>query len=257
MSKLAPKNKFLDLSDYGRTPAQLFAKALLNTPFTPVHVTFLFAIVGIAAIYFMLQQQYFLAAILLILKSIIDAADGELARLRKKPSYIGRYLDSVFDLILNFCFLFTIYYITQASFWMLLLTFFAMQLQGTVFNYYYTILRNNLAGGDSTSRIEENSFPKALHGENQQMVNLLFIVYTIFYGGFDRIILALDGSAKTKTHLPNWFMTFVSIYGLGFQLLIIGVMMALGFIQYIIPFFISYSIFIVVIIGIRKTVLTD
>lgn len=257
MSKLAPENKFLDLSDYGRTPAKLFAKALVKTPFTPVHVTFLFAVAGLIAIYCMLHQQYTFAAIFLILKSIIDAADGELARLRKKPSYIGRYLDSVFDLILNFSFLFTIYYITKAPLWMLLLAFFAIQLQGTVFNYYYTILRNNLAGGDSTSRIEENSFPKALHGENQQIVNILFIAYTFFYGGFDKILLAIDRTAKTKKNFPNWFMTLVSIYGLGFQLLLIGVMMAFGFIHYILPFIIAYSIFIAIIVAIRKTVLAD
>lgn len=257
MSKLAPDNKFLDLSDYGRAPAKLFAKALLNTPFTPVHVTFLFALAGITAIYFIIEAQYILAAVFLVLKSIIDAADGELARLRKKPSYIGRYLDSVFDLILNFIILYTIYIVTKGELWMMLLAFFAIQLQGTVFNYYYTILRNNLAGGDTTSRIEENSFPKALHGENQLMVNFLFITYTIFYGGFDRIILVLDGTAKIKTHLPNWFMTLVSIYGLGFQLLIIGIMIALGFINFVIPFFIIYSVFIVIIIGIRKIVLTD
>ena len=37
----------------------------------------------------------------IILKSIIDAADGELARVKQTPSYAGRYLDSVFDIILN------------------------------------------------------------------------------------------------------------------------------------------------------------
>ena len=252
MSKLAPENKFLDLSDYGRLPAKLFAKALLKTPFTPIHVTFLFLVAGIVAIYFLLQEQYVLAALFLVLKSIIDAADGELARLRNKPSYIGRYLDSVFDLILNFAILYTIHYLTHGMLWMMLLAFIAMQLQGTVFNYYYTILRNNLAGGDTTSRVEEKSFPTALHGENQQMVNFLFVVYTVFYGGFDRIIWAFDGQAKELNQLPNWFMTFVSIYGLGFQLLIIGVMLVLGLINHIIPFFIAYSIFIVVIILTRK-----
>jgi len=257
MSKLAPQNKFLDLSDYGRAPAKLFAKALLKTPFTPIHVTFLFALAGIVAIYFITEAQYILAAIFLVLKSIIDAADGELARLRRKPSYIGRYLDSVFDLILNFAILYTIYIVAKGELWMMLTAFFAIQLQGTVFNYYYTILRNNLAGGDTTSRIEENSFPKALHGENQLVVNFLFIVYTIVYGGFDRIILAIDGDAKNHKNLPNWFMTLVSIYGLGFQLLIMGILMAVGLINYVIPFIIAYSIFIVIILGIRKIVLTD
>jgi hypothetical protein len=127
-------------------------------------------------------------------------------------------------------------------------------MQGTLFNYYYTIIRNS-SGGDTTSRIEELTFPRALHGENQRMVNFLFICYTILYGGFDRIILAIDGNAKNLKHIPNWFMTFVSIYGLGFQLLIIGAMLTLGLINYIIPFFILYSIFIIVLIIIRKSIL--
>jgi len=252
MSKLAPENKFIDISDYGRFIAKRFAKLLVNTHVTPVHVTLLFFITGLAAIYCILHAYYWGALILLILKSIIDAADGELARLRKKPSYIGRYLDSNLDLVLNFLILLSISNLTNTPFWIMFTAFFAMQLQGTVFNYYYTILRNNSKGGDTTSRIEENSFPIALHGENQQMVNVLFIAYTIFYGGFDRIIIALDRNAKNCNSLPNWFMSFVSIYGLGFQLLIIGIMLAVGFIHFIIPFFIGYSIFIVVLIAIRK-----
>ena len=35
-------------------------------------------------------------------KSILDAADGELARIKKTPSYVGRFLDSISDLVLNF-----------------------------------------------------------------------------------------------------------------------------------------------------------
>ncbi|HQK41264.1 MAG TPA: CDP-alcohol phosphatidyltransferase, partial [Flavobacterium alvei] len=34
MSKLAAKDKFLDLSDYGRPLAKLFANGLKNTQFT-------------------------------------------------------------------------------------------------------------------------------------------------------------------------------------------------------------------------------
>jgi hypothetical protein len=47
-------------------------------------------------------------------------------------------------------------------------------------------------------------------------------------------------------------MTGVSILGLGFQLLIISVMLVLGWAEYIIPFFIFYSVFVFVFIGIRK-----
>lgn len=255
MSKLSPENKFIDLSDYGRPPAKLIAKLLLNTFVTPVHVTFIFLVTGIIAIFLILNNQFLLAAIFLALKSIIDAADGELARLRNKPSYIGRYLDSIFDLILNFIILYSIAHITNSSMYMMLGAFIAIQLQGTIYNYYYTILRNNIAGGDTTSRIEEKSFPKALHGESQKTVNFLFIIFSVLYGGFDKIVLGLDSSAKNLKNIPNWFMTFTSIYGLGFQLLIIGIMLTINLASYILPFFIYYSLFIIILIGIRKFVL--
>ena len=59
----------------------------------------------------------------LILKSILDAADGELGRMNQKPSYIGRYLDSVSDIILNALFFIAIWYITESSIWMGVLAF--------------------------------------------------------------------------------------------------------------------------------------
>jgi hypothetical protein len=39
MSKLAAQDKFLDLSDYGRTFGKLLASQLKDTRFTPIHVT--------------------------------------------------------------------------------------------------------------------------------------------------------------------------------------------------------------------------
>jgi phosphatidylserine synthase len=252
MSKLAPDYRFLDLSDYGRPFGRFFAQNLKETRFTPIHVTLLFGISGLIAIYCILQNQYFLASFFIILKSIIDAADGELARLKKTPSYSGRYLDSIFDIILNFMLLMTICYISKTSFWLTLLAFFCIQLQGTLYNYYYVIVRNNSVGGDKTSKIFESEIPIALPGETQNSVIILFRIYTIVYGVFDKIIHLLDKNAYKIVSFPNWFMTIVSMYGLGFQLLIIAIMLPFGFIEYIIPFFIAYSFLLFILIGIRK-----
>ena len=252
MSKLAAQDQFLDLSDYGRPFGKFIANQLKTTRFTPIHVTLLFGICGIIAILFIIQKQYYWAGFFIILKSIIDAADGELARLKKTPSYSGRYLDSVFDLILNFMFLMTICYVSTSSIWFTLLAFICIQLQGTLYNYYYVILRNKSVGGDKTSKIFENKSPRALPGESQKSVDILFQIYTIVYGVFDKIIHALDSTAYKVKTFPNWFMTFVSIYGLGFQLLLITILLGLDLINYIIPFFIFYSLFIFVLIGIRK-----
>ena len=252
MSKLRTEDQFIDLSDYGRFFGKFLAKSLQHTRFTPIHVTLLFGICGLLAIFSMLKGYYILAGFLLLLKSGIDAADGELARLKKTPSYSGRYLDSVFDFVLNFLFLSTITYLTQSSYLLLLLAFFGMQLQGTLYNYYYVILRNRSVGGDSTSKIFEKKTPKALPGESQQTVNVLFIIYLIFYGVFDKIIYFLDADAYRVKHFPNWFMTVLSIYGLGFQLLLIAVMLNSSLMGFILPTFVILILPIFIFIIYRK-----
>lgn len=253
MSKLATKDKFFDLSDYGRGIATTIAKLLKNTKFTPIHVTMLFGVAGLTAIYCMVQQQYFLAGCFLILKSIIDAADGELARIKNTPSYTGRYLDSIFDIVLNFLFLITICRCSNSSFFSGIIAFICIQLQGTLYNYYYVILRNKSVGGDATSKIFENSSPIAFPQERQRSVDILFKFYSMAYGFFDKTIHYLDKDACKVKSFPNWFMTLLSIYGLGFQLLIMAVLLTLNLINFIIPFFIGYSLLMIVIIGIRKT----
>ena len=176
MSKLPKQHKFIDLSDYGRPVAKVIAHSLKDTTFTPIHVTIGFIISGLMAIYCIIQGYYWLAAFFLIFKSILDAADGELARVKEKPSYTGRFLDSIADILLNALFFIAIGYVTAASFLLCLLAFIGLQLQGTLYNYYYVILRNKFEG-DTTSRIFETKTPTALAGEKQSNVNILFKLY--------------------------------------------------------------------------------
>lgn len=136
----------------------------------------------------------------------------------------------------------------------MLIAFFGIQLQGTVYNYYYVILRNSVQG-DSTSRIFEDSAPKALKGETQRTVNIFYKIYDILYISFDKIMYHMDKNAKDSPPFPKWFMTLVSIYGLGFQLLIMSIMLIFNLQIYVIPFFIGYSVFILLFVGIRKLVL--
>ena len=142
MSKLPKEHQFIDLSDYGRPIAKFIANSLKSSSFTPINVTIAFIISGFIAIYCIILGYYWFAAFFLIFKSILDAADGELARVKQKPSYTGRYLDSVADIILNALFLSAIWYTTNSSIWISFLAFFGLQLQGTLYNYYYVILRN-------------------------------------------------------------------------------------------------------------------
>ena len=256
MSKLAAQDKFLDFSDYGRPFAQIIANQLKNTRFTPIHLTLLFGISGLIAVYCIFNAYYWCAGCFFIIKSILDAADGELSRVKNTPSYTGRYLDSVFDIILNFIFLMTICFISDSSWVLTLIAFLCIQLQGTVYNFYYVILRNNSVGGDATSKIFETETPRAFANENQKTVNTLFVIYLTLYGIFDRIVYVLDAEAYKIRNFPNWFMTLVSIYGLGFQLLIIAIMLAFNLVNFIVPFFIVYTLFTIVFIGIRRIYLS-
>ncbi|MGB5434559.1 MAG: CDP-alcohol phosphatidyltransferase family protein [Maribacter sp.] len=251
MAKLPKEHQFFDVSDYGRPMAKLIANSLTNTSLSPIHVTIGFIISGLLSIICMVYHQYWAAAFFLVLKSILDAADGELARLKKTPTYTGRYFDSVSDFLLNALFILTLWYITQGSLFYAFLAFIGLQLQGTLYNYYYVILRKK-HNGDTTSRIFEDEAPKAMNGEKQSDVNLLFGLYRLFYGLFDKVIHYLDPNAITAQKLPKWFMTCVSLFGLGFQLLIIALMLVFDLAAYIIPFFIVYSLLIFVVIPTRK-----
>jgi CDP-diacylglycerol--serine O-phosphatidyltransferase len=251
MSKLPKANMFLDLSDYGRPAAIVIANRLKQTKTTPVHLTFAFFVSGLLAVVCMMYHAYWAAALFLILKSILDAADGELARVKETPSYTGRYLDSIADSILNAIIFYVLWQMTNTSLVTAILAFLGLQLQGTLYNYYYVILRNRF-DGDTTSRVVETDPPVAFSGENQRVVNMLFRLYTLLYGLFDRTIFFLDSKASEGKITPNWFMTAVSAFGLGSQLMIIAIMLVLGLINYIIPFFLYYSVFIFVLIMIRR-----
>lgn len=251
MSKLPKAHKFIDLSDYGRPIARVIAMSLKETRFTPIHVTLAFIVSGLIGVICIIYGHFWLAAFFLIFKSILDAADGELARIKETPSYTGRYLDSVADIILNAIILVAIWHISSANIWATIAAFIGIQLQGTLYNYYYVILRNKF-NGDTTSRVFEYETPVALKGEKQSHVNFLFGLYKFLYGSFDKTIYALDKNAYKGQTTPKWLMTAISTFGLGFQLLLIAVLLVLGLKDFIIPFFIGYSAMIFVFIAIRK-----
>lgn len=252
MPKLLEEEKFLDVSDYGRRPAIYLAEFIKNTSVTPIHITILFGVCGLAAVYAILNEMYITAGVLLIIKSIIDAMDGELARIKETPSYSGRYLDSIFDSLLNLLFFLAIGYKAEVSGVLILISYICLQLQGTLYNYYYVILRHRTEGGDTTSKIFEIKPPMAFPIEKQRTVNILFRIYMLLYMPFDQTIYFLDNNAYRAKNIPNWFMMLISFYGLGFQLLLMAFMLSFGLINYIIPFFIAYTTLIIIFIGIRR-----
>ena len=251
MSKLPEENRFVDVSDYGRPVAVRLVNLLLPTSFTSIHVTFAFLVAGILSMIALYEGYLISAALLLIIKNILDAADGELARARAHPMLTGRYLDSIFDFFINLGIFYTLYVITDASLILFIVSFICLELQCSVFNYYYLIQRKR-CNGDQTSNVDEFVTPVAFPYESQRVVNVLHKTYLVLYGLQDRVVMWLDGNADEGCQFPNWFMTAVSFMGLGFQLLIIAILVSVGQFNWIMPFFTLYMLAGFGIILIRK-----
>jgi phosphatidylglycerophosphate synthase len=84
-----------------RPPAAVVVYALRGTPITPNQVTFLSAAIAAAAcaMFALVPGHYALVAAALVfeLSFVLDCADGQLARLRKKASPLGHLLDFLMD----------------------------------------------------------------------------------------------------------------------------------------------------------------
>jgi phosphatidylglycerophosphate synthase len=253
MPKLPDDKKFLDLSDYARPFALILVKLLFPTKIGAYSLTFAFLIVGIFTSVLIYKNTWLdFAAFLLLIKSMLDAADGEMARQRNNLSLVGRYFDSISDFIVNLFLFLSLALTFNINIFIALISLIAFQLQGSIYNYYYLIKRYQ-CDGDKTSRIFEKEEPKPFPRDNPKLLKILHKVYLLIYGWQDSLIHKFDRKAIETNELPNWFLTFASLLGLGFQLLLFAVFVFHRSHFVIIDFFlIPYSVLALVIIFVRK-----
>ena len=158
---------------------------------------------------------------------------------------MGRYLDSIFDFIVHVALYSALFiYLVKADRGegQLFLTCFAMVsalIQCSLFNYYSVTYRRLRTGTDFSS-IDETK-----HRSLSQMEVFLQKAYLIIYGWQDSLIYYLDGfkslvDPKTgqshlmgpkdleKCYLNRKFMGFISLLGLGIQLLLMSVFILFG-----------------------------
>ncbi len=70
---------------------------VIKTGLTPNHVTVLAFVVGVISALFIANGEYIIACALLLLSGLLDILDGTVARVTNKSSYVGAFLDMVFD----------------------------------------------------------------------------------------------------------------------------------------------------------------
>jgi phosphatidylserine synthase len=97
--------KFVDMY-INRPLAGWLVRAVFKTRITPNGITYVSFIVGMVGAYFFTRgraRDFIIAGVLTQLASIIDGADGMLARAKNMCSEYGSHLDLFFDRITDFC----------------------------------------------------------------------------------------------------------------------------------------------------------
>lgn len=107
-------NRVIKVEKYFHRPlAGLMVKVIYNTSITPNQVTYFSFFLGLLAILFFTQGTYLffiLGGVFTLLSSLVDCADGQLARAKNQCSHYGAQLDIFFDRIIDFFLLVSISY---------------------------------------------------------------------------------------------------------------------------------------------------
>jgi archaetidylinositol phosphate synthase len=101
------------------------ARALLPLRVPPPAVVLANAVAGFAAALLLGRGELVAAALLLQLKTLLDNADGRLARLSGRVSRFGRFLDSDLDLLVNLALFVALGAVTDEP-WLALVSFLAL-----------------------------------------------------------------------------------------------------------------------------------
>ena len=206
-----------DLSDWGRPIARFFANILKETKISVLMVTNFHLLLSIFCAWLILQEYIIDGCILLVIKGVVDAIDGELARIRERPSHVGRYWDTIADtlglILVTYAFGqylgWTGVYISGIVV--------AVLFQYSLFNHF-SVRARGLGLGDDTSRIDEKVCPVAKPWEKQIHVNFLHKIYLVGFSWQDQIINLMTGRGSKNL---SFELTMSSILGYGFQSIII------------------------------------
>jgi len=158
----------LVVESFYRPLAHLVVLALLPLRVPPLAVVLANFAAGLAAAVVLPRGQFVAAAVLLVLKTVLDGADGSLARASGRVTAAGRYLDSECDLVVNAALWGAIGYVTHRP----LVAVAAFLLSTAVLSLNYNLRR--LYVGSRAAAVEDGG--------------VLGRVYDLVYGPQDRLI---------------------------------------------------------------------
>jgi phosphatidylglycerophosphate synthase len=206
-----------------RPLAHLVVVVLLPFRVSPPLVAAASGATGIAAAVELAQGRYLLAALLVQLKTVLDNADGQLARLTQRITAFGRYLDSELDLLVNAALFAAVGWSTGQP----VLAIAGFVALTTVLNVNYNAER--------LYRAEHGDEVRAMPETTGHAAGLLRRLYLLVYAPQDRLVerffarrLRDAGPQARLAYHDRDTVSMLTNLGMSTQLLGFGVCIALG-----------------------------
>jgi archaetidylinositol phosphate synthase len=206
-----------------RPLAHLLVVALLPLRVPPPLVAAASGATGIAAAVELAQGRFLLAAVLVQVKTVLDNADGQLARMSGRITSFGRYLDSELDLVVNAALFAAVGWTTGQP----MLAAAGLLAVTTVLNVNYNAER--------LYRAERGQPVSAMPETTGRADGILRCVYVLFYAPQDRLVERLaawrlrDASAQARLAYHDRFtVSALANLGMSTQLLVFGTCIGLG-----------------------------
>ena len=211
---------------------------LYPTRVTPNHVTLAAILIGMVSAYaYALNTTASIAigGILIVLKDILDDADGQLARAKELYSRRGRFLDSVGDFVVNLAVFaamtWAVYRIHSNR---LTITLGVLSLLGITlrvsYHVFYQVAFLHLRDTYKLNRITEEITEEDRRGDPVAL--WMQRIFLLIYGWQDRFIARIDrwcmGENFDETHLPLWYsdrfgLRLSGLLGFGTEFMLLAV----------------------------------
>jgi len=206
-----------------RPAAQLVVRALLPLRVPPPAVVLASAATGLWAAALLWRGAYLSAALVLQLKTVLDNADGQLARAANRVTVLGRYLDSESDFVIDAALLAALGHVTGQ--WALAaVAFFVL---ATVLSFDF--------GLELAWRREHGQAPREARPAATGLAAALAWIYDVIYTPQDRLVAGVVArqtrgaprAARLRYH-DRLTLNVLANFGLSSQLAVLGVCLALA-----------------------------
>jgi phosphatidylglycerophosphate synthase len=205
--------------------ATLFRRARIS----PLVVVLANTTAGLLASVALARGELVLAALLLQVKTLLDNADGRLARISGRVTLTGRYLDTEADLVVNAALFAALAHVTGQP-WLALATFLALTLVLAA-DFNASELYREVRG-------ETGRLPIALGGRVERTLGA---IYRLVFAPQDRLVRSLSARRLERVsgaRLPDnalilayhdrLTVTVLANFGLSTQLVVLGACLLLG-----------------------------